>query len=96
MYENSKLGICDYYDAARNFGFLSVKNDDGSVTKYFVHRSELNGIGKLKPGDIVRFNVGTIPPGRTSALALQVVLNKIAPVTPAVPAAEKSSNTGVK
>jgi cold shock CspA family protein len=77
----TKQGVIEYYDPLRGFGFIIVKNGDGSLTKFFVHKSQLLN-ATPKTNSVVRFIVGEIPPGRTLALAEKVIVlkNKVSPV----------------
>jgi cold shock CspA family protein len=71
--QGTKLGTCEYYNELKKYGFIVVKNDDGSITKFFVHYSQiLNDLPKA--GSIVRFVAGQIPPGRALPLAEKVVV----------------------
>ena len=71
----TKQGVVEYFNELKGYGFIIVKNSDGSQTKFFVHKSQLLN-AMPKTNSVVRFVVGEIPPGRTLALAEKVVVLK--------------------
>lgn len=78
--QNIKQGKVEFYNEVKGYGFIIVTNEDGSQTKFFVHKSQLLN-DSPKTNSIVRFNVGEIPPGRTLALAEKVAVLRDRPTT---------------
>lgn len=79
--DTKSFGVLRTWVAARGFGFISVVDEKGALTKYFLHRSKVIS-GTPAVGAGVRFEVSPVREGELpSAVAAEIgdVIPKFAP-----------------
>jgi CspA family cold shock protein len=58
-------GTVKWFNEAKQYGFIAT--DDGGVD-FFVHKTDLVGVGTLREGEAVTFDLGSDQKGRTKAV----------------------------